>query len=165
MALFGAPDQLRNQIADVPRFEAAFACIAECRSLGSELRRRLDALREGESLRIELGSGCHAMLMTNRTGSREAGRWETHRRHIDVQAVVVGRELMELADRSALVVSEDLSAERDAIFYMPRERGTVLRLDESAVAVYFPSDAHLGGIADGEPGVIRKVVVKVPVGP
>ena len=70
---------------------------------------------------------------------------------------------MEVTDRGRLSVAEDLSATRDAIFYQPFAHGSVLRMGAGDVAVYFPPDAHMGGIAIGAPGLVRKVVVKVPV--
>lgn len=103
------------------------------------------------------------MLMAYRTRDRDAGRFETHVRFIDVQAIVSGAECMALEDRAGLEVVEDCSAERDAIFYRDRDGGSMLRLDESNIAVFFPADAHLGGIAADAPVLIRKVVVKVPV--
>ena len=60
-------------------------------------------------------------------------------------------------------MAEDLTSTRDAIFYHPFDGGCVLRFEPGVVGVYFPPDAHLGGIAVGAPTLVRKIVVKVPV--
>ena len=70
---------------------------------------------------------------------------------------------MEVADRERLLVHEDLTPGRDVIFYQPFDGGAVLRLTPGLAAIYFPPDAHLGCIAIGKPGLVRKVVVKVPI--
>ena len=163
MAFIGSAGEIAERLGSIPGFVEALAFVAECRKAGSPPAARLAALAERESERVDLSGDCHAMLMAYRTRGRDAGRFETHVRFIDVQAIVSGAENMALEDRAGLEVVEDRSAERDAIFYRDRDGGSVLRLDESNLAVFFPADAHLGGIAADAPVLIRKVVVKVPV--
>ena len=82
-----------------------------------------------------------------------------------MQAVIAGEEFMETADRARLSLHEDLTPGKDLVFYMPFERGSVLRLAAGDIAVYFPADGHMGSLAIGAPGLVRKTVVKVPVSP
>jgi beta-galactosidase beta subunit len=43
--------------------------------------------------------------------------------------------------------------------------GSVLRLGSGDAAVFHPVDVHLPGLCGGSgPGVVRKTVIKVPVG-
>ena len=163
MALYGSLDVLPLQVAQAAHFAAAFAYVAEARRAGTEAHRLLAGLPAGETGRVELTGGAFALPQAYVSRGRTEGRWETHRAYIDLQAVLEGEELMEVADRERLVVQEDLTPGRDVIFYQPFDEGSVLRLKPGLAAIYFPPDAHLGCIAVGKPGLVRKVVVKVPI--
>ena len=156
---------MRTQLAATPALRLALDYVAECSREGSAPRARLLAADVGHNARVELGDGVFALEQVYLTKPRSAGRWETHVAHIDVQAVFVGEELMETADRAKLTVDEDRTPGQDVVFYAPFDRGSVLRLGAGGVAVYFPPDAHMGSLAvGGTPSLVRKTVVKVPVG-
>jgi biofilm protein TabA len=163
MALLGSLAAVRAQLADPARFAAAFACVEACLRRGGEWHARLEALADGQTERAELEGGAFALLQAYRTKPKEEGRWETHRAHVDVQALTAGRERMETADFAGLELEEDLTPGKDVIFYRPFPRGSSLLLEPGVVAVYFPADAHLGQIAVAGPELVRKVVVKVPL--
>jgi biofilm protein TabA len=163
MALFGTLSTLRNQLARPEHFAAAFSYVEETARVGSEAHRRLFAQPAGETGRVDLAGGAFALPQSYLTKPRNEGKWETHRAYIDVQAVFMGEEFMEVADRSRLTVAEDLTPGRDVIFYASFDRGSALRLGAGDVAVYFPTDAHMGALAIAAPVLVRKVVVKVPV--
>jgi YhcH/YjgK/YiaL family protein len=163
MALFGPLAAIRAQLADSARFAAALACAEECCRPGTALHGRLAGLAPGATDRVELAGGAFALLQAYLTKPRTEGRWETHRAHIDVQTVVEGEEFLEVADRARLALEEDLTPDKDVIFYRPFSTGSALRLSGGATAVFFPVDAHLGGLAVQAPVLVRKVVVKVPV--
>lgn len=163
MALFGSLSTLRSQLTRPDHFAAAFSFVEEAGRAGSGAYQRLFGLTVGQSERTELPGGAFALSQVYLTKPRAEGKWETHRAYIDVQAVYVGDETMEVADRGRLTVAEDLSATRDAIFYQPFDLGSVLRFGPGDIAIYFPPDAHMGGLAVAAPMLVRKVVVKVPV--
>jgi YhcH/YjgK/YiaL family protein len=164
MALFGSLSTVRSQLADPARFVPAFACVAECFRAGTAGHGRLHALEPGQTERVDLAGGAFALLQAYLTKPRAQGRWETHRICIDVQAVAEGEEFMEAADAAALSLHEDLTPGKDVIFYRPFDGGSTLRLGTGGVAVFFPADGHKGGIAVHAPALVRKIVVKVPVG-
>jgi biofilm protein TabA len=163
MALFGSLAAIRAQLADSGRFAAALACAEECGRPGTAGHARLAALAPGATDRLDLAGGAFALLQAYLTKPRGEGRWETHRAHIDVQTVLVGEEFLEVADASRLVLEEDLTPAKDVVFYRPFSAGSALRLSGGATAVFFPVDAHLGGLVVQAPTLVRKVVVKVPV--
>jgi biofilm protein TabA len=164
MALIGSLSAVRAQLADPARFAAAFACVEECFRPGTAGHRHLHGLAAGQTDRVELAGGAFALLQAYLTKPRGEGRWETHRAHIDVQAMAQGEELMETADSARLTLEEDLTPAKDVLFYHPYESGSTLRLATESVAVFFPADGHRGGIEIQAPALVRKVVVKVPVG-
>ncbi len=144
MALFGPLSSLRAQLATSPALRVALDYVGECYRDGSAPRARLLAAAAGHNARVELGGGVFALEQVYLTKPRAEGRWETHVAHIDVQAVIVGAEHMETADRARLTVVEDRTPGQDVVFYAPFEEGSVLRLGAGNVAIYFPADAHMG---------------------
>jgi YhcH/YjgK/YiaL family protein len=98
------------------------------------------------------------------TKLRDQGRWEAHRKYADVQYVVSGCERMGYAVIDGMAVEQAYDAEADVGFYTGN--GVMLRVPAGTFTVFMPQDAHMPCIADGspgEPGAVRKVVVKVRV--
>jgi len=164
MAIFGTLATLRAQLARPEHFAAALAYAAEVLRPGSAAQARIGRLAAGVTERVELDGGAFALEQAYETKPRAEGRWESHRAFIDVQLVVAGEELMEVADAARLAVAEDLTPARDLIFYQAFGAGSVLRVRAGEAAVFFPADAHLPSLRTGaEPALVRKTVVKVPV--
>ncbi len=163
MALFGSPETLRAQLATTPSFERAFAYVEECLRPGSAANQRLQAVKAGDTERVELGGGVFALEQAYDSKPRAAGRWESHYAYIDVQLIVTGEELMEVTDVKRLEIAEDFTPAKDLLFYQPFDDGSVLRMKAGEAAVFFPVDAHKPSLAVGSPSLVRKTVVKVPV--
>jgi|GEM_PF-993184 len=86
---------------------------------------------------------------------------EAHKKYIDVQFLISGRELVGVAPLSAVEKEVRADPEGDIWFY----QGAVNRLllTEKRFLVLFPQDAHAPCIAAGRPARCRKCVVKVMV--
>ena len=163
MALFGSLTTVRSQLAPSPAFDAAFAYVERALTPGTEEARRIAAVPEGRTERVELGGGVFALEQAYAAKPVAEGKWEAHERFIDVQVVVAGRELMGVVETSRLTLTEDMRAERDLMFFAPLEGGSTLRVGAGGVAVFFPADGPMPSLADGESVLVRKTVVKVPV--
>jgi YhcH/YjgK/YiaL family protein len=98
------------------------------------------------------------------TKTKAETRPEIHRKYIDVQFLVSGRERIGVAaDSGNNVVAENLLADRDLLFYQAMENETTLEMFPGNFAVFLPSDVHRPGCQAEGPQAIRKVVVKVSV--
>ncbi|MCU0793473.1 MAG: YhcH/YjgK/YiaL family protein [Opitutaceae bacterium] len=164
MALLGSLSTVRAQLAASPAFDLAFDYVARALTAGSPEATRIAAVPLGETVKVELGGGVFALEQAYLSKPPETGKWEAHERHIDVQVIVAGRELMEFTDVVALTLTEDYRAERDLMFYARFGGGSVFKAGPGAVAVFFPVDAHRPSLADGASAPVWKTVVKVPVG-
>ncbi|MDD2762389.1 MAG: YhcH/YjgK/YiaL family protein [Opitutaceae bacterium] len=163
MACFGALTQVRACCASLPEFQAAFAYALEALTAGSTAHRRITALAEGSTHRQELAGGACAVEMAYRTKSRSEGFFETHRRYIDVQVIVTGEELMEVAAAAGLAVTQDYDEASDFIKYADTGAASVLWMRPGDAAVFWPEDAHMPSLAVRHPALVRKTVIKVPV--
>jgi len=90
---------------------------------------------------------------------REQGRWEAHRRYIDVQYVLAGIEVMGYAPVDELQETEAYDAARDITRFSGN--GDWLTVPAGTFVVFFPGDGHMPGLATDEPATVRKVVVKI----
>jgi biofilm protein TabA len=164
MAVLGNLSVVQAQLANEPQFAAAFAYLAKALAPGSPEQARILALVPGQTQRIELAGGAFALEQAYCSKPRAEGKYESHRRYIDLQAIVVGEEFIELSHAGKLALKEDFSAERDVLFYEDFTAGSRLRVGPGEIAVFFPLDAHLPSVAVDAPAMVYKAVVKVPVG-
>ena len=86
------------------------------------------------------------------------GTWEAHRKYIDLQLVISGRERIGWADLSTLAAG-DYNSQQD---FMPLVGdGHVLTLVAGSFMLLYPWDGHMPRLAVGESEHVRKVVVKI----
>ncbi|AHF93879.1 hypothetical protein OPIT5_30625 [Opitutaceae bacterium TAV5] len=172
MAVFGTLDTVRTQLPATRGFTLALDYVARCLDPQSDEHRRILGLAEGVNETVQLGDGVFAMEQVYRTKPRNEGRWEAHRAYIDVQVILAGEELMEIADTRTLRVEEDHTPQRDVIFFhAPASHGDAASASVSTLhagagfnGIFFPVDAHRPCLATGAaPALVRKTVVKVPV--
>ncbi|GGD51911.1 hypothetical protein GCM10010911_06860 [Paenibacillus nasutitermitis] len=75
--------------------------------------------------------------------------------------MISGEETMGFARHSErLCVSTDLS-DQDAYLFDELENETFLHLQPGQFVVFLPHDVHRPGCATGEPGPVRKAIVKI----
>jgi YhcH/YjgK/YiaL family protein len=111
--------------------------------------------------RIDLdGSALYAMVQEYTTKPVEQGHWEAHRRYVDVQYIVSGRERILFAPIDQLQAG-DYVPEKD--FLPLTGPGSTLDLTAGFFVVFFPEDAHMPGLAIDLPEPVKKVVAKVAV--
>lgn len=164
MALIGSLATIRTQLAGNPSFQRTLDYVEEVLRPGSAANQRVFAVPAGDTQTVDLGDGVFAMEQAYQTKAPADGRWESHRAYIDVQVIVSGEELMGVVDVSQLSVAEDLTPEKDVIFFNAYEDASVLRVRAGEVAVFYPVDAHKPCVTAGAASVqVHKTVVKVPV--
>lgn len=89
---------------------------------------------------------------------------EVHRNYLDVQYLHAGQERMGVTpDLGHYKIAKAYDPERDIQFYEDVENEVELICRPGNFAVFFPEDVHRPGCVEGQPGKIRKVVVKIAV--
>jgi YhcH/YjgK/YiaL family protein len=110
------------------------------------------------------GDEVFALVQSYETGPGTEKRFETHRRHIDIQFIVSGRERILHLPFGSLEVETSYDEERDVVFYHDPPASSSVLLQPGDFAIFHPEDAHKGGCMAGARDPVRKVVVKVRVG-
>ena len=116
--------------------------------------------------RYELNNGLFYMVQSYETKPVSEGKFEAHRKFIDLQYIADGKERHDAANISGLTVRDDYNAEKDIIFYNENAGSaccSTLILNTGFFAIYFPEDGHMPnlGISDNYENV-TKVIVKIP---
>lgn len=108
------------------------------------------------------GDRMFALVAQYETRDFDSAEPEAHRKYLDVQYLVSGRETVywtPLGETGA--VTSPYDAERDIAFFARNERGRPVELSTGHFAIFFPEDAHEPNCHAGSAGRVHKVVVKV----
>ena len=164
MALYGTYATVRAQAPHTPGFATAFAYVDELLRPGSPAAERLRSVPVGQAQRVELGGGVFVMEQAYETKARADGFFESHQKHIDVQVVVEGEEIMELVDVARIKARTPFNPERDLVLYDDCGDASQLHALAGDTAIFFPADVHMPSLRrQAQAVVVRKAVVKVPV--
>jgi YhcH/YjgK/YiaL family protein len=97
------------------------------------------------------------------TKNEEDARYEAHKKYIDIQYVVSGKELIGVAPLSQKKdVLEPYDATKDIEFFTVNSGENRPALPDRFF-IFFPEDAHKPGLKDGENSPVRKIVIKVKI--
>lgn len=101
-------------------------------------------------------------IMRYETSSKEAERYEVHRREADVQFILTGRERMDAAAKEGFVTTEAYDEAKDA-FFGTGQRIASYHADPGHFVIFFPGEPHAPSLIDEESRAVKKVVFKVTV--
>jgi YhcH/YjgK/YiaL family protein len=107
------------------------------------------------------GDQIYSMVQIYDTKARAAGKWEAHRRYIDIQYIVSGVESIGIAPINTLKEIHPYDPAKDVAFY--EGPGQFLTLHPGQFMILYPHDAHMPQIAPDIPASVKKVVIKVAV--
>ena len=108
------------------------------------------------------GENIYASVMRYKTKPAENGKWESHKKYIDVQFVADGSERIGYSNLSGMTVNENYSEEKDVQFLIGE--GDFITAEKGTFVILFPQDVHMPGISiDNRQSDVTKVVVKVKV--
>lgn len=113
-----------------------------------------------EAVRVEVEEGVFALHQSYVTKPASQGRYEAHRRFIDLQYIVSGTELIRVAPFVEGMVTDRYDSETDLEFFRLGQ-GSDFLMKPGMVAVLYPEDLHAPCLAHEEPALVQKVVVKV----
>lgn len=122
------------------------------------LNTRFDELHDGK-YPID-GNRVFAILSTYVTQKETKILFEAHKRYIDIQYIVRGKEIIYWSHIENLVHNGEYSEQDDIIFFKGKDN-TALPMRANYCSIFFPQDAHKPGCILGQPEEVKKVVVKV----
>ncbi len=134
-------------------FARAFAALEKCESM---------TLPAENGTRIEV-DGVKIIVQRYETREMSDHEFEGHRKNIDIQYMLEGREIMYWATTEGLRVTTPYDEEREFLSYDGGEGYTPLRLSKGQFAIFFPTDAHKPACAWDLASHVVKLVAKISI--
>jgi YhcH/YjgK/YiaL family protein len=95
--------------------------------------------------------------------NEETAKFEAHRKYIDIQYVISGKEVMNVAPIATVKeILVPYDATKDIEFVAVKEIVS-FKANTDKFFIFFPGDVHRPGLKDGVNSPVRKIVVKVKV--
>ena len=112
--------------------------------------------------KYEISEDIFAGVSTYDSIPLEAGKFESHKKYIDIQLILEGVEKVAWKNVNSLIPIGEYDADKDVIFYnKPELVNDFITLTPGLFMVFFPDDAHMPQIMFDTPTKIKKVVVKL----
>lgn len=109
------------------------------------------------------GDNLFATISEYQSKNEETAKFEAHRKYIDIQYVISGKEIMNIAPiKSVKEVLNPYDATKD-IEFVTVSNVVNYKAAPSNFFIFFPSEAHRPGLKDGPNSPVRKIVIKVKV--
>ena len=107
------------------------------------------------------GTNLFVLVQDYDTKLPEVGRFEAHRKYIDIQYIVSGEEYIGYQDTPNLTLCEEYNAERDIEFYQKTNNALMLNCQAGTFTVFFAGEPHMPCISIDKVAPVRKIVVKI----
>jgi len=109
------------------------------------------------------GDDLYYIVQHYTTRPLEQGRFESHRKYIDIQVLLAGQELLDYSPTTGLEVVEPYSEDKDIMFYRVGAISARVTLEPGLFCLLYPHDAHLPSCQLACPSGVHKVVFKIRV--
>ena len=119
----------------------------------------VNALDDFEPKTVQLSGGNRFFVAAGTT--KEPDVAEAHRKYLDIQYIVKGREVVGWADLAACTPTDAFNEDSDIGFYSGDFN--YITVNEGICYVVFPEDAHMPGRHLEVPNDFVKIVVKLKV--
>jgi YhcH/YjgK/YiaL family protein len=128
-----------------------------------------DFMKDMDLAKLELkrldidGDNLYVIPSEYNTKNPEDARYEAHRKYIDIQYVVSGKELIGIAPLASQdTILQQYDAAKD-IEFLSVKNGLSIEATPEKFFIFFPEDAHEPGLKIDTNTPVRKVVVKVKI--
>lgn len=109
------------------------------------------------------GDNLYASVSEYVTKNEETTNFEAHRKYIDIQYVISGKEIMNVAPLSNVKDLIDKYDDAKDIEFFSVSKIVKYSATPDKFFIFFPSDAHRPGLKDGVNAPVKKVVLKLKV--
>jgi len=110
-----------------------------------------------------LGNRVFAIVQEYNSKPLEEGRFEAHKKYIDIQYIIKGEEQIGVGYVGNFTEETDYDEEKDIVFLTqkPNTKSEFIKLKQQEFVILTQHDAHMPSISINETKPVRKVVVKV----
>ncbi|MCU0914890.1 MAG: YhcH/YjgK/YiaL family protein [Planctomycetes bacterium] len=109
------------------------------------------------------GDDLYFMIQRYVTKPVDQTRFESHKKYIDIQALLAGRELLGYVPTAGLEITVPYDESKDIMFYRAGAMTAQVRLEPGVFCILYPQDAHLPSCQIISPSEVHKIVFKIRV--
>lgn len=113
--------------------------------------------------KYELEGGAYVSVQEYTTKARSEAKYEAHKKFIDIQLILSGRELIAVTPIEKMEIKDEYNETKDVMFFQHNDECTDYVLEAGDFLILYPQDVHMPGVCVNERSLVRKIVVKVPV--
>lgn len=139
-------------------------------NLSPKMRKAVDFLLKPETAALPDGTypidgrKIYAQIQTYRTAEPQKILFEAHKKYLDIQYIVEGREIINCVNLEDLDIVRPYEEKFDICFGLARMSSCIpLKLEPGDMTLFFPEHAHAPKLPLGAPQKVKKIVVKVSV--
>lgn len=135
--------------------------------LSGKIEKALKYLENTDLVNIKIGKheidgkNIFAIVSEYEAKNIEQGKWEAHKKYIDIQYVVSGKEKIGYAGINEMKMIGEYNEEKDILFF--DGEGDLLLVNQGTFALFAPQDVHMPGIRINNGHHVKKIVVKILV--
>ena len=113
--------------------------------------------------KYNLENGVYVSVQEYTTKARSEAKYEAHKKFIDIQMILSGKELIAVSPIEKMTISDEYNEEKDFMLFHHNDECTDYVLEAGDFLILYPQDVHMPGVCVNEKSPVRKIVVKVPV--
>ena len=107
------------------------------------------------------GDRIFGVVSEYKTKDLEEGLWEAHKKYIDIQYIISGKEKMGYCCIDDMKIAVEYNEEKDVLFM--DGQGDFLTINEGSFALFTANDAHMPSIKVDNAQSVKKLLVKIPI--
>jgi len=108
-----------------------------------------------------LGDDVYINIQDYNAKSKAQGKWEAHRKYIDIQYIIEGTELIGVGEIQNFTTVEEYNEENDVEFLVSDIDNQFIEMQENDFIILYPFDVHMPQISLTDVAYVKKAVVKV----
>lgn len=107
------------------------------------------------------GEDIYVNIQDYQTKPQNQGKWEAHRKYIDIQFLIEGSEKIGVGEIQNYTTIEDYNNEKDVEFLSTNTQTEFLTLNKNDFIILYPQDVHMPQICCNKPSYVKKAIFKV----
>jgi biofilm protein TabA len=162
MAIFGKLIDIQGQFQGSDELVLVFDYLTQAVTSNTDVNARILSMDCDQYEKIGITSDIFAIEQSYNTKKSEDSLFESHIKHIDIQLLISGEEVIEVVHTDLLELDSEYNEEGDYSLYKANPNNSKIIMQRGDFSIFFPKDGHMPGIQNNISKQVYKTVVKVP---
>jgi len=164
MAIFGRLIDIRKQFDSSKELVEVFDYLEKAITNKTNVNSRIQSMGIDQYKKIEITNDIFAIEQSYHTKKASDSFFESHVKYVDMQFLVSGNEIIEVAHIDTLEIESEYNKKDDYILYKIVPDRSNITMKKGDLSLFFPEDGHMPGIrSNNKSKRVFKTVVKIPI--